>query len=60
MLSGLNPAEGPDFVAVYLDDVLVVSETLDDHLMHLHLVLERIGQAGLKFNVILCIGRWST
>ena len=46
ILSGLNPLEGPDFVAVYLDDVLVFSETLDDHLMHLRLVLEWIGQAG--------------
>ena len=54
VLSGLNPVEGPDFVAVYLDDVLVFSEALDDHLMHLRLVLERIGQAGLKLKPAKC------
>ena len=54
VLSGLNPLEGPDFVAVYLDDVLVFSETLDDHLRHLHLVLEWIGQAGLKLKPAKC------
>ena len=28
VLMGLNPAEGPDFVSVYIDDVLVFSRTL--------------------------------
>ena len=41
VLSGLNPVAGPDFVAVYLDDVLI-------HLTHLRQVLERIDKAGLK------------
>ena len=54
VLSGLNPVEGPDYMAVYLDDVLIFSETLDDHLMHLHLVLERIGQVGLKLKPAKC------
>ena len=34
VLHGLNPEVGPDFVSVYLDDVLVFSETLE-HLGHL-------------------------
>ena len=31
VLMGLNPAEGPDFVSVYVDDVLVFLKTLQDH-----------------------------
>ena len=42
VLMGLNPDEGPDFVAVYLDDVLVLSVTLEDHLAHLQRVIERV------------------
>ena len=41
VLMGLNPEEGPDFVSVYLDDVLVFSETLEGHLRHLCSVIER-------------------
>ena len=35
ILHGLNPEEGPVFVSVYLDDVLVFSEILEEHLGHL-------------------------
>ena len=48
VLSGLNFLERPDFVTVYLDDVLIFSETFNDHLSHLRQVIGRIMEAGLK------------
>ena len=54
VLAGLNPDEGPDFVTVYLDDILVFSRTMEDHLMHLGQVLERVEQAGLKLKPAKC------
>ena len=38
----------PQVISVYLDDVIIFSETLKDHLEHLKLVMERLRQAGLK------------
>ena len=37
---GLNPSDGEDFVAVYIDDVLVFSCTLEEHLEHLRRVID--------------------
>ena len=54
VLAGLNPPEGPDFVSVYLDDVIVFSWTLDDHLHHLSLVIDRLAGAGLKLKPSKC------
>ena len=42
LLTGLNPANGPDFVSVYVDDVLIVSETLEEHVHHIQLVLDKL------------------
>ena len=54
ILTGLNPSDGPDFVSVYLDDILVFSPSLDDHLKHLGQVLNRLSQAGLKLKPSKC------
>jgi len=43
VLMGLNPSDGQDFVSA-LDDMLVFSETFNEHLAHLALVLERFCQ----------------
>jgi len=54
VLQSLNPAEGPDFVSVYIDDVLVFFPTLEDHLQHLQLVIERLYEVGLKLQPSKC------
>ena len=54
VLQGLNPENGPDFVSVYIDDVLVFSPSLEDHLGHLKLVIDRLQSAGLKLKRSKC------
>lgn len=54
VLAGLNSDEGPDFVSVYLDDILIFSETLEEHLEHLRLVIERLAAAGLMLKPAKC------
>ena len=49
MLTGLN-----NFAFTYLDDVLVFSETYNDHLHHLNTVFERFQKAGLKIKPSKC------
>ena len=45
---GIEPCGRKTFVFVYMDDVLVFSETLTDHLQHLQLVIQQLQDAGLK------------
>ena len=54
VLMGLNPVDGPDFVTVYIDDVLIFSKTLEEHLTHIHSVLKRLLDVGLKLKPGKC------
>ena len=51
---GLNPVDGPDFVTVYIDNVLIFSETLEEHLTYIHSVLKRLLDVGLKLKPGKC------
>ena len=42
VLEGLNPEGGPDFVSAYIDDILVFSRTLEEHMGHLWQVIDRV------------------
>ena len=54
VLRGLNPEEGPPFVSVYIDDILIFSRTFEDHMSHLRSVIERLHSAGLKLKPSKC------
>ena len=50
ILSSINHDDGPSFVIAYMNDLLVFSSMLAEHLDHLRLVLEKLRDVGLKFN----------
>ena len=54
VLAGVNPDQGPNFVAAYIDDLLVFSSSLQTHLDHLNRVMKRIREVGLKVNPSKC------
>ena len=41
---------GLEFVRAYLDDLLIISKSIEDHLEHLEAVFTRLNEAGLKIN----------
>jgi hypothetical protein len=42
------------FMIVYLDDILIFSETIEDHLQHLDMVLKRLQETKLHCRVTKC------
>ena len=40
-----------EFVMVYLDDIIIFSQTMDEHLQHIRKVLKALRQAGLKLKL---------
>ena len=44
-----------DFAAAYLDDLIVFSETFDDHLHHVRAVLDQLRSAGLTIKPRKCL-----
>lgn len=47
--------EGLDFVFVYIDDVLIFSHSVEEHLRHLTLLFERLRQYGLRIKPSKCV-----
>ena len=54
LLLPLNPKMGAEFVNVYVDDVIVFSSSLEDHLEHLRKVVSKLMEAGLKLKPSKC------
>ena len=54
ILSALHQDGSPNFVAVYLDDILIFSETFADHKNHIKQVLQKLEEVNLKLNPKKC------
>jgi len=54
VLSGIQSNGGKEFVSVYLDDIIIFSETFQDHIIHLKAVFDCFRSAGLKLNPDKC------
>jgi hypothetical protein len=50
MLVGLRDVE----VLVYLDDLLIFSDTIEDHVRRMRLVFDRVREANIKLNIAKC------
>ena len=53
-LSGLKSRDGADYVSVYVDDVLIFSRSVEEHIQHLRAVLECMRAAKLKLKPTKC------
>nr|CAH8856759.1 unnamed protein product [Trichobilharzia regenti]CAH8862441.1 unnamed protein product [Trichobilharzia regenti] len=47
--------QGLDFVFVYIDDVLIASSSMEEHMQHLSLLFQRFEQFGVVINPKKCI-----
>ena len=54
VLSGIQCDNGNKFVSVHLDDVIIFSESLQNHIIHLKAVFNCFRSAGLKLNPKKC------
>ena len=54
VVTPLNPSSGPDSVSVYLDDVLAFSRNLEEHMLHLQTVIEKLTEVVLKLKPTKC------
>ena len=54
LMNQLFKEELYDFVIIFLDDVLIYSQNLEEHLQHLKIVMERLASAGLKLKPSKC------
>ena len=54
VITCLNPATGPHFVSVYINDILVFLQMLEEHLEHLQKVIMRLAGVGLKLKPTKC------
>ena len=43
-----------DFVFIYLDDILIASSSLDEHLQHLYMLFQHLSNHGLVINPAKC------
>ena len=46
--------EGLDFTFGYLDDILIFSKNMEEHLQHVRILFERLRQADLKLTKRKC------
>ena len=54
VISSMSPMERPNFVSVYIDDLLVYSQTLEKHLVHLSKVMDKLREVNLKLKPGKC------
>ena len=54
VMAPLKSTSRPDFVSVYLDDILIFSRSLEEHLQHLQMVIQRLVDVGLKLKPTKC------